>query len=87
VSGAAKLNVRSQLCEPNGTVVMDQVVEGNVRFLGGTCAPLTTWTITSQLSSKSRDFQMQQRRLEKARQFGFAISASAKMAHDQSAAL
>jgi hypothetical protein len=35
VSGATKLNVRSQLCKPDGTVVVDLVVDGNVRFLGG----------------------------------------------------
>lgn len=35
VSGATKLNVRSQLCKPDGTVVVDLVIDGNVRFLGG----------------------------------------------------
>jgi len=35
VAGATKLNVRSQLCTPEGKVVVEQVVNGNVRFLGG----------------------------------------------------
>jgi hypothetical protein len=35
VSGATKLNVRSQLCTPDGKVVVERVVNGNVRFFGG----------------------------------------------------
>ena len=35
VSGATKLNVRSQLCRPDGTVVVENVVEGDVLFFGG----------------------------------------------------
>jgi len=35
VSGATKLNVRSQLCYPDGQVVLERVVDGNVRFFGG----------------------------------------------------
>jgi hypothetical protein len=35
VSGATKLNVRSQLCTPDGKVVVERVVDGNVRFFGG----------------------------------------------------
>jgi hypothetical protein len=35
VSGATKLNVRSQLCKPDGQVVLERVVDGNVRFFGG----------------------------------------------------
>ncbi len=35
VSGATKLNVRSQLCSPDGQVVLERVVDGNVRFFGG----------------------------------------------------
>ena len=35
VSGATKLNVRSQLCTPDGQVVLERVVDGNVRFFGG----------------------------------------------------
>src|SRR4051812_37327306 len=35
VSGATKLNVRSQLCKPDGSVVAENVVDGNVRFIGG----------------------------------------------------
>ncbi len=35
VSGATKLNVRSQLCTPEGHVVLERVVDGNVRFFGG----------------------------------------------------
>jgi hypothetical protein len=35
VSGATKLNVRSQLCTRDGKVVVEQVVNGNVRFFGG----------------------------------------------------
>jgi hypothetical protein len=35
VSGATKLNVRSQLCTAQGQVVVDRVVNGNVRFFGG----------------------------------------------------
>jgi hypothetical protein len=34
VSGATKLNVRSQLCTRDGQVVLERVVNGNVRFLG-----------------------------------------------------
>jgi len=35
VSGATKLNVRTQLCKRDGQVVLEQVVNGNVRFFGG----------------------------------------------------
>lgn len=35
VSGATKLNVRSQLCTRQGQVVLERVVDGNVRFFGG----------------------------------------------------
>jgi hypothetical protein len=35
VSGATKLNVRSQLCTPDGQVVLERVVNGNVRLFGG----------------------------------------------------
>jgi hypothetical protein len=35
VSGATKLNVRSQLCRQDGQVVVERVVDGNVRFFGG----------------------------------------------------
>jgi hypothetical protein len=35
VSGATKLNVRSQLCTREGKVVLERVVDGNVRFFGG----------------------------------------------------
>jgi hypothetical protein len=35
VSGATKLNVRSQLCTRQGQVVLERVVNGNVRFFGG----------------------------------------------------
>src|ERR1700722_13760941 len=35
VTGATKLNVRSQLCTPDGKVVVERVVNGNVRFFGG----------------------------------------------------
>jgi len=35
VSGATKLNVRSELCTPQGKVVLERVVNGNVRFFGG----------------------------------------------------
>ena len=35
VSGATKLNVRSQLCTRQGQVVDERVVDGNVRFFGG----------------------------------------------------
>jgi hypothetical protein len=34
VSGATKLNVRSQLCTPDGQIVVERTVDGNVRFLG-----------------------------------------------------
>ena len=34
VSGATKLNVRTQLCTRDGRVVLERVVDGNVRFLG-----------------------------------------------------
>ena len=35
VAGATKLNVKSQLCTADGQVVMERIVNGNVRFLGG----------------------------------------------------
>lgn len=34
VTGATKLNVRSQLCARDGRVILERVVDGNVRFLG-----------------------------------------------------
>jgi hypothetical protein len=35
VSGATKLNVKSQLCTRDGKVILEKVVDGNVRFFGG----------------------------------------------------
>ena len=35
VSGATKLNVQSQMLNPEGQVVLERVVEGDVRFFGG----------------------------------------------------
>jgi len=35
VTGATKLKVRSQLCTREGQVVLERVVDGNVRFIGG----------------------------------------------------
>ena len=35
VTGATKLKVRSQLCTRDGQVVLERVVDGNVRFFGG----------------------------------------------------
>ena len=35
VSGATKLTVRSQLSTRDGSVILEKVVDGNVRFLGG----------------------------------------------------
>jgi hypothetical protein len=35
VTGATKLKVRSQLCTRNGQLVLERVVNGNVRFFGG----------------------------------------------------
>ena len=35
VAGATKLKVRSQLCTREGQVVLERVVDGNVRFFGG----------------------------------------------------
>ena len=35
VAGATKLNVRTQLCTRQGEVVLERVVNGNVRFFGG----------------------------------------------------
>jgi len=35
VAGATKLNVRSQLSTRDGKVVLERVVDGNVRFIGG----------------------------------------------------
>jgi hypothetical protein len=35
VAGATKLKVRSQLCTADGQVVLERVVDGNVRFFGG----------------------------------------------------
>jgi hypothetical protein len=34
VSGATKLTVRSQLCAPDGQIVLERTVDGNVRFMG-----------------------------------------------------
>ena len=33
--GATKLTVRTQLCTPDGRVIWEHVVDGNVRFMGG----------------------------------------------------
>ena len=35
LTGATKLKVRSQLCTRDGQVVLERVVDGNVRFFGG----------------------------------------------------
>jgi hypothetical protein len=35
VAGATKLKVRTQLCTREGNVVLERVVDGNVRFFGG----------------------------------------------------
>jgi hypothetical protein len=35
VTGATKLKVQSQLCTKDGRVVLERVVDGNVRFFGG----------------------------------------------------
>lgn len=35
VAGATRLKVRSQLCTRDGHVVLERVVDGNVRFFGG----------------------------------------------------
>ena len=35
VTGATKLKVRSQLCTRDGQVVLERVLDGNVRFFGG----------------------------------------------------
>ena len=34
VSGATKLTVRSQLCTSDGQIVLERIVDGNVRFMG-----------------------------------------------------
>jgi len=34
VGGATKLTVQSQLCKPDGQIVVDRTVNGNVRFIG-----------------------------------------------------
>jgi hypothetical protein len=34
VSGATKLTVRSQLCTPEGKIILERTVNGNVRFFG-----------------------------------------------------
>jgi hypothetical protein len=34
VSGATKLKVRTQLCSPDGQVIWERTVDGNVRFFG-----------------------------------------------------
>jgi hypothetical protein len=34
VSGATKLTVQSQLCRPDGQVILDRTINGNVRFMG-----------------------------------------------------
>jgi hypothetical protein len=35
VTGVTKLKVRNQLCTKDGQVVLERVVDGNVRFFGG----------------------------------------------------
>ena len=35
VAGATKLKVRSQLCTQDGKVILEKVIDGNVRFFGG----------------------------------------------------
>jgi hypothetical protein len=35
VAGATKVKVRSQLCTREGEVLLERIVDGNVRFLGG----------------------------------------------------
>lgn len=35
VAGATKLKVRTQLCTRDGQVIVERVIDGNVRFLGG----------------------------------------------------
>lgn len=35
VAGATKLKVRSRLCTGEGQVILERVVDGNVRFIGG----------------------------------------------------
>jgi hypothetical protein len=35
VAGATKLKVRTQLCTQDGQVILERVVNGNVRFFGG----------------------------------------------------
>jgi hypothetical protein len=35
VAGATKLKVRAQLCTQDGQVILERVVDGNVRFFGG----------------------------------------------------
>ena len=34
VSGATKLTVQSQVCRPDGQVILDRTINGNVRFMG-----------------------------------------------------
>jgi hypothetical protein len=34
VTGATKVKVRNQLCTKDGQVVLERVVDGNVRFFG-----------------------------------------------------
>jgi hypothetical protein len=56
VSGATKLNVRSQLCKPDGTVVVDLVVDGNVRFLGGNLR--ATHNLARNVADKLKDSKL-----------------------------
>jgi hypothetical protein len=35
VSGATKLSVRTQLCTRDGQIILEKVIDGNVRFIGG----------------------------------------------------
>ena len=35
IAGATKIKVRSQLCTQDGEVLLERVVNGNVRFIGG----------------------------------------------------
>src|SRR5205823_14339692 len=34
VGGATKLTVQSQLCRPDGQIILERTVNGNVRFMG-----------------------------------------------------
>lgn len=56
VSGATKLNVRSQLCRSDGTVVTENTVEGDVRFFGGNLR--ATHNLAKNIANKMKEAKL-----------------------------